>query len=267
MISMGFTISGSPTYAAGTGAQNTLKVLSESPLTIQTINAFPNYGVSSSLGDGLSSKGFGIFCMAGNLFLHTGRQNQSNTQSGGGFALLYGNLIMSADHGATWNNPDNIASFTSSPRSTLSNSMWPGLPSTMGGADFVHTTAPTIGTLGYLVACNQHDNGNAYVYLVFNEGITQGGGSAGGGNVLYIARCPRAKLSRLNGTDWQFYKGGGLDGNLDSNWSASESALGAIISNAGKIGNGNDAVHSGKESLPLPDLLLSRRRAKWGQYH
>lgn len=233
--SFGFTINGLPTYVAGTGAQNVMKVLSEAPLTIQTINNFANYGVASSLGDSLSSKAFGIFCMNGILFLDIGRQNQSGTQATGGLAQLHGNIIWSYDHGVTWNYPQNIGQF--SPKGTTTNpltfSMWPGSPATMGSAAFVKYGADN-GTLGYTDPINQHDNGNIYVYLVFNEGTWNGGGSQGGGNVLYIARVPRAKLQNLQGTDWQWWTGG--DGNLDSNWSFSESSATPMLSNTGKLG-------------------------------
>lgn len=234
----GFTISGAPAYTAG-GQQNVMKVLSESPLAIQTIQNFANYGAYNPLAylsDGLSSKNSGIFCMRGNLFLAIGRQNQNAVQAGGGFAQSFGNITMSYDHGLTWNNPQNSGAFPSNPLQPLTTSMWPGSPSTMGSAAFIEYCADD-GTLGYAVACNQHDNGNAFVYLVANEGSWAGGGSQGGGNVLYIARVPRAKLQNLSGSDWQWYVSG--DGNLDANWTSTEASAGAMLTNSGELGTPN----------------------------
>lgn len=235
----GFTISGSPAFNGG-GQQSLMRVLSESPLTIQTIQAFTAYGDEAQptyLADGLSSKNTGLFCMGGYLFLAIGRQNQSATQTGGGLQQSYGNVIYSADHGASFNNPQSVGDFRTvgNPTNPLSFSMFGSSPTDMATAEFVHYCADD-GTLGYFVACNQHDQGDAYVYLIANEGTWTGGGSAGGGNALYLARVPRAKLRNLSGADYQWYTSG--DGTQDSSWSAQTNAA-PIISNAGKLGEPN----------------------------
>lgn len=72
------------------------------------------------------------------------------------------------------------------------------------------------------------DNMDAYVYAVDAAGYTFNGSN------LYLARVPRAKLSNLVGTDWQFYVGG-VDGSLDGAWSASPINQIPILSSAGKI--------------------------------
>lgn len=99
-------------------------------------------------------------------------------------------------------------------------------PTNMGSATFVMYCADD-GTLGYQNACNRHDNADAYVYLMANDGYWDSG------NALYLARVPRAKLADLNAADYQFYLGG--DGRLDSSWGAQASAA-AVISNPGKLG-------------------------------
>lgn len=229
----GFRISGAPAYTGG-GQFSLMKVLNESPLTIQTFNFMPNYGnFGVNLSDGLSSKIAGAFCMGGNIFLTTGRQNQAMSQANGAFAQTIGNVVMSYDKGVTWNNPDNLGSFGSYPRNPLSASMFGTTPTQMGTADFVMYCADD-GTLGYTAACNEHDNGNLWVYLIANEGAWNGGGTQGGGNAYYIARVARAKLSHLNGSDYQWYTGG--DGNLDANWSSTQSAAVAILTNTGHLG-------------------------------
>jgi len=49
------------------------------------------------------------------------------------------------------------------------------------------------------------DNAEKYVYLLAGS--------------VYLARVPRAKLADLNKADFQYYRGGRLDGLLDSSWS------------------------------------------------
>lgn len=58
-----------------------------------------------------------------------------------------------------------------------------------------------------------------YSALVANEHAWNGGGASGyGADNFYLTRVPRAKLSRLQPGDYQFYTGG--DGSLDTSWSA-----------------------------------------------
>ncbi len=230
----GFLIDGQP--SAAFAEMSLMRVMNESPLTIQTIQRFTNFqSPSGFLSDGLGSKGFGLFCMDGKLFLSYGRLDQS--QRTAAHPDYYGNILMSADHGASFDNPQNPGVFAKdgAPPNPLSSSMWPGSPATMASMAFVKY-GPDDGTLGYFDTRNQHDNGNAFAYTVFNEGVWNGGGtgSGTGGNVLYLARVSRAKLQNLNGSDWQWYTGG--DGNLDSSWSNSESAAEPMLSNPGELG-------------------------------
>jgi hypothetical protein len=235
----GFFLSGVPSSFF---AEMTLNRVTESPMTIQTFQRFLNFQSSTTpepsfLSDGLSSKGFGLFCMDRKIFLSYGRLDQSQTRAA--HALIAGNILSSPDHGASWNLPGNLGLFApnGTPPNPLSSSMFPGSPATMGSMAFVKYGADD-GTLGYFQAINQHDNGNAFVYTIFNEGVWNGGGtgSGTGGNVLYLARAPRAKLQNLSGSDWQWYKGSSLDGNLDSSWSSSESDAEAMLSNPGELG-------------------------------
>jgi hypothetical protein len=64
------------------------------------------------------------------------------------------------------------------------------------------------------------DNLDKYVYLTASQ---------------HLARVPRAKLADLNKNDFQYYKGGGLDGMLDSSWS-SQPADGRPVQYAGASG-------------------------------
>lgn len=229
----GFFINGQPT--AMFAEMSLTRVTSESPMVVQTIQRFLGYESPTQgfLQDGFGSKGFGLFCLDHKLFLSYGRQNQDHTQPAHSNGA--GNVLMSEDHGVSWDNPQDPSVFSpnGTPPNPLSSSMWPGSPATMGSMAFVKYGADD-GTLGYFDPANQHDNGNAFVYTVFNEGVWNGGGVLGGGNVLYIARVPRAMMQNLNGSDWQWFTGG--DGNLDANWSSSESAAKPMLSAYGLLG-------------------------------
>jgi hypothetical protein len=211
-----------------------MKVLSESPLTIQTIQPFHLYGdTGTTESDGNASRTTGVFCMGGMLFVNIGRQG-GNTQ--GVFRMFSGNVIMSADHGQTFNNSQNNGIFATSPANPLSFSMFPGSPTTMAACDFIKYGADD-GTLGYTVSLNEHDNGNLYIYLVCTANSWNGGGSQGGGDVLYLARVARAKMQNLSGADYQWYTSGSC--NSDSSWTSTEASASPIITDAGKMGQPN----------------------------
>jgi hypothetical protein len=106
-------------------------------------------------------------------------------------------------------------------------------PSTFGSATFINYCADD-GTIGYFSACNRQDNADAYVYLIANEGAWNGGGAGGGGDNFYLTRVARAKLSRLQPTDYQFFTGG--DGSLDSSWTSNQTGAVSILANKGKLG-------------------------------
>ncbi len=241
----GFTISGQP--AGISTPMSLMKVLSESPLTIQTVNGLTGYGANQVYPgpDFLSSKNTGLFCMNGYLFMAIGRQgfgkgtsDSPKIDAGGAFPQRSGQIIWSPDHGATWNNFQNLNRFNpngakTNPPAAL---MFGTTPTLFASAEFVHYCADD-GTLGYLAPCNQHDNGDAYVYLISNEGTWNGGGQQGGGNAFYIARVARAHLQDLDATKYQWFTGG--DGSLDVNWSSRQASATAIISNYGKLGEPN----------------------------
>lgn len=209
------------------------KFTSESPLAGITVNPFLSYGPASvgTGDDNRSEKSSGLFCMNGKIFMAIGRQTNAAT-GGMGTATAYrqysGQMIWSPDHGASWNNYQSPTTFhaDASVTSPASASMFGTTPTNMGSATFVMYCADD-GTMGYQNPCNRHDNADAYVYLMANDGYWDSG------NALYLARVPRAKLENLSAADYQYYTGG--DGRLDSSWGAQASAAG-VISNAGKLG-------------------------------
>ncbi len=225
-------------YPARHGSPISLvKFTSESPLAGITVNPFTAYGPESiGTGDDLrSQKSSGLFCMGGNIYMTIGRQlNQATGGMGTNTAYTQtaGQMIWSPDKGGSWNNFQNPLSFNSggSPTSPASASMFGLTPTNMASATFVMYCADD-GTLGYLASCNRHDNADAYVYLMANDGYWDSG------NALYLARVPRAKMKSLNASDYQYYRGG--DGSLDGSWTAAQASASPVISNPGKLGEPN----------------------------
>ena len=225
-------------YPAHHGSPLSLvKFTSESPIAGITVNPFSAYGPASfSTGDDArSQKNSGLFCMGGDIYMTIGRQlNQATGGMGTNTAYTQtaGQMIVSPDKGTSWNNFQNRLSFNSggSPTTPASASMFGLSPTNMASATFVMYCADD-GTLGYLASCNRHDNADAYVYLMANDGYWDSG------NALYLSRVPRAKMKSLNASDYQYYRGG--DGSLDGSWTAAQANATAVISNPGKLGGPN----------------------------
>jgi hypothetical protein len=225
-------------YPAHHGSPLSLvKFTSESPLAGITVNSFSAYGPASFAtgDDSRSQKNSGLFCIGGDIYMTIGRQlNQATGGMGTNTAYTQtaGQMIWSPDKGASWNNFQNPLSFNSggSPTTPASASMFSLTPTNMASATFVMYCADD-GTLGYLASCNRHDNADAYIYLMANDGYWDSG------NALYLARVPRAKIKSLNASDYQYYRSG--DGSLDGSWTATQANASPVISNQGKLGEPN----------------------------
>jgi hypothetical protein len=231
----GWQESGSP--GSQSSALSLVKFTAEAPLAGITVNPLTAYGPAGTATgeDQRSEKDAGLFCMAGNLFMTIGRQmNQATGGMGSNTAYVQdaGQVIWSADKGISWNDFQNPQSSSSdgSPTSPESATMFGSLPGNMGSATFVMYCGDD-GTLGYLDPCNRTDNADAYIYLVANDGYWDSG------NVLFLARVPRAKISRLQASDYEFYTGG--DGSLDTSWTSAQSDAQPVIANRGKLGEPN----------------------------
>lgn len=200
-----------------------------SPFRANNVNSLSAYGdcCSSYTGDGLSPKAQGIWCQSGNIYLAIQRTNET-----GNYEPQYaGSIIASPDYGAHWNNFQNPGgSYANGAEMTPTGAtFFPGnSPSNFATNTFVMYGADD-GTNGYLVADNRVDNADAYIYQV--AAAQSGGGSAYDNNdAYYLIRVPRAKIGRLNASDYQFYTGSGGNGALDAAWSPSASAAVAILS-------------------------------------
>jgi len=208
------------------------KFTSLSPLTGTNVNPLSGYGpcCTPQGQQGLSPKLNGLWGQAGQLYISLTNQ----LQTGFAYFQFYGSMIFSNDHGATWNNMQAPTTFASNgtPMTPYTKTLFPGTtPTSFGSSDFVIYGADD-GTLGYLVAANRFDNGDAFVYGISNN-VGGSGAAWNNGDHYYLWRVPRAKLSRLNATDYQFYVSG--DGTLDASWSNAQSSSLPIITNTGEL--------------------------------
>ena len=72
------------------------------------------------------------------------------------------------------------------------------------------------------------DGSDRFVYAISNDGYWNNG------NSMILGRVLREKLSDLNGSDWQFYRGG--DGANDSAWTNDVNAAEFLINETNKVG-------------------------------
>ncbi|HEX4231383.1 MAG TPA: arabinofuranosidase catalytic domain-containing protein [Bryobacteraceae bacterium] len=218
---------------SGTGANMQIdKVTNQSTFAGVTVNIFANYGgfytkngTDGPNGTALSNKLSGLFCMAGKLFAYHNRAQYATTY------LIQpefsGDVIMSADHGATWN----------SWQDPTANNPNGNPPNPLGSYQFASPAyawgvpvryAADDGTLGYLTKGNRQDGGNAFVYTVWTDGYWNNGSN------LYLTRVPRAIFAQLNPGTTQYWIGPTSptesDFVNDSNWSYSAANATAIYS-------------------------------------
>lgn len=179
--------------------------------------------------DTRSPKNAGLFCMAGDILMFSGRQYNAGGSGPAAFPQSAGTVMWSPDHGVTWNNYQNPTTFTATGAllSPTTTSMFAQSPSTWGSATFVMYCGDD-GTFGLLSTCNRQDNANAFVYAIANDGFWNNG------NSLYLARVPRSAVLNLSASDWQCWTGG--DGSLDTNWTTNFASCAAMFTNTGKLG-------------------------------
>ena len=71
------------------------------------------------------------------------------------------------------------------------------------------------------------DNADHYVYALSNNGFWDNGDN------LILGRVERSKIAKLNGADWEFYRGGGME---DAAWSADRDRAKCVLDAPGKLG-------------------------------
>jgi hypothetical protein len=206
----------------------------ESPPTGANVNPMSNFGGSASCpfnGGKGSPKITGMYCDIGNIYVSYGLLNYEGCPSfSQPYALAYGNILRSADHGASWSNfqaPnrfDRNGAVPSPPTASMFASNT-GNSRLFSIASFVEY-GPDSGQP--LPACCRVDNADAYAYLVSDDGIDPGPGNS---DHLWLARIPRQSLPGLDASAIEYYVGG-ADGSQDAAWSNSIGGIRPVLSYA-----------------------------------
>jgi hypothetical protein len=132
----------------------------------------------------------------------------ASQQLGNDFFFSPVNIIKSTDGGANWVN--HLGQTNTLPSTVLADSMFPSNKWAL--ANFVKYgqggVAPNV------------DNAQTYVYMATEDGSGVSGAPDSGsiGDDYYLARIKRVDLPSLDRTKIEFYKGGGLDGMLNTSW-------------------------------------------------
>ena len=214
------------------------KLTNESTFQGSTVNLLTAYGgfATSNGTDGPSgsaqtNKLSGIFGFSGDLFLFAGRGEYCGTGHVNQNAW-YGNIMLSQNHGTTWNSWQAPATFSASgiPPSPLGSYQMP--VSTWGWIEPVRYAVDD-GTMGYLTAGNQIDGANGFVYITTTDGWWNNGSN------LYLMRIPRIQMLAQNGSAIQVWVGPSSPTPAqfvnDSNWSSSAASPTAIYSAPGQV--------------------------------
>lgn len=221
-----------------TSALQLAKFTNESPIVGSTVNYLSAYGYPSSnpalQATPSDAKAGGLISIAGVLY---GVLNRLQGIYGNIEPITAGSLIASPDHGAHWNNMQNIGgSFANGQElDPLATTLWPQATSgTPWSANHFIMYGADDGTVGAATTNNRFNDGNTFVYLVSLGYGSGGNASVNNNDHAYLMRVPRSKIGNMNTNDYDYYVSG--DGNLDSNWSKTASNAGVIMSSTGQLG-------------------------------
>lgn len=197
--------------------------------TVNYLSAFP-YDYPTPTG-----KAGGLMSIGGTLYMLLNRLGLGVTSTLE--PVLGGSIMMSPDHGATWNNVQTPNTYTTTANEMLplTHSFWPqGFSGSNFASNHFIMYGADDGTRGNSVAANRVNDANAYIYIISLGYGTGSQSSVNNNDNAYLMRVPRSKIGHLNRNDYQYYVSG--DGNLDSNWSTTSTSSGVILNNAGKLG-------------------------------
>ncbi len=178
------------------------KLTTPSTLMGTLVNRLTNYGGFASFNgtDGpggipQTNKLTGIFGMGGCLYLFHLRASNVSTLNPN---LLFGNIMLSKDHGMTWNSWQTPSVFNANgvPPSPLGSYQYPSR--NVGKVTPIRYAADD-GTIGYLTKGNRIDGADGWIYMFFEPN----------GNIptLYLMRAPRIEVELQSTTGFQFWAG------------------------------------------------------------
>jgi hypothetical protein len=181
-------------------------------LTGATINPMTDYGTAAFKGpDGCSWKSTGCIFIDGALYLAIARHKYGEDSGDPKRRQTAQNssIIRSTDLGKTWKRPA---------QQNYDAPMFPGR----------RFATPYFIQYGYGHGKVTADGGDRYVYATSNNGFWDCGDD------MVLGRVARAKLSGLNGKDWEYFVGG--DGSKPAAWSSQVDDARLLIDTPGKFG-------------------------------
>ena len=180
-------------------------------LKCTTINPMNEYGMAGELwGDGCCWKADGMTCVDGVMYVGVSRHRYGTKDFGNHQTAENASIIKSTDYGLTW---------TRSARENYEKPMFLGR--NFGAPFFVKYGKDGTG---------KAHNADQYVYAVSNNGYWDNG------DRMVLARVPRTRIADMERKDWEFYRGNGKDGMLDSSWTVKDYAATPIISSPERCG-------------------------------
>lgn len=215
-----------------------------SSVMITTFNGTPPIGATlntlSSFGLHFGSwKGFGLVCPndfynTDSLYLFTSWQTYTNPEGNHAGS----NFNRSNDHGVTWAGWEAPTVFNangSAPISDTSNFFGGTNNPIVSGTSVFSVITPVLYLPGNLDTNPLVDQQNAYLYFIA-AGAVAGDSYFTNGNNTFLLRVPRAFFGDMDSSKWQWYTGGGADGNLNSSWSSSSAGATSVFTLAGYTG-------------------------------
>jgi hypothetical protein len=177
-----------------------------------TINGMADYGLESQRGpDACTWKSSGCIWIDGAVYLVVARHLYGE-DSGDLYrrqTAQNASIIKSTDFGKSW---------ARTAQQNYDNPMFPGR----------RFATPYFIQYGYGHGEADVDNASEYVYATSNNGFWDCGDD------MVLGRVARSKIGLLNGSDWEFYKGG--DGMKAAAWSSKMSEAKQILQGAGRFG-------------------------------
>ena len=159
--------------------------------------------------DGRTWKSSGCAFIDGALYWVVARHKYPGTSGVKGLrqSAVNASIVRSTDFGKTW---------TRSAQDNLERPMFPG----------PHFATPYF--IDYRKRGVAVDGADRFVYAISNNGFWDNGDS------LVLGRVRSSHISRLNGSDWEFFTGG--DGSSDANWTHDAASAKPILEKPGHLG-------------------------------
>lgn len=207
---------------------------------VNTFSNFTAHGEPPKLFGAMSYLGV-LYSSYSNLCSSSGASEVCSTGSSSFFGQMWGGLLKDhGDHGATWANWQNPASYSAGgtvPSPYNGVTMWDGSSGCSQSSPITYGADN-----GTVLPTYRIDNADAYDYYICGQPLGDAGtadGSQFNKDSIYLARWPWASHAALDKTTIQYFIGGptgnGINGSLDGAWSSSYSGAAPLVTNTAKV--------------------------------